>query len=85
MLRQYRFDLVILESTYGHGDGGNHRNFARVISEAEWFRREGLLTDAGKIAAMHFSPHHCPPHGECSAYLKSSNIVAAWDGMEVVV
>ena len=56
LLKEYRFDLVILESTYGYGDGGNHRNFVRVISEAEWFRSEGVLTPSGEIVAMHFSP-----------------------------
>jgi phosphoribosyl 1,2-cyclic phosphate phosphodiesterase len=82
MLHKYRFDTVILESTYGYGDGGNHRNYSRVISEAEWFRHEGLLTKAGEIIAMHFSPHHCPPHSECCSYLARHNITAAWDGME---
>ena len=83
LLRQYRFDMVILESTYGHGDGGNHRNFARVISEAERFRSEGLLTETGEVIAVHFSPHHCPPHSVCADFLHRHDIVAAWDGMEI--
>jgi phosphoribosyl 1,2-cyclic phosphate phosphodiesterase len=82
-LRGFRFDLVILESTYGHGDGRNHRNFARVVDEAAWFRSENLLTSAGRIIATHFSPHHCPPHSETAAFLGGCGIEAAWDGMEV--
>jgi phosphoribosyl 1,2-cyclic phosphate phosphodiesterase len=82
-LRAFRFDLVILESTYGFGDGRNHRNFTRVIEEAVWFREEGLLTASGRIVATHFSPHHCPPHQETADYLQSHAIEAAWDGMEI--
>jgi phosphoribosyl 1,2-cyclic phosphate phosphodiesterase len=82
-LRSFRFDLVILESTYGHGDGGNHRNFTRVLEEAAWMRRENLMAANGRIVATHFSPHHCPPHEETAGYLGQHNIEAAWDGMEV--
>lgn len=84
-LRAYRFDWVILESTFGYGNGGNHRNFARVEAEAEWFRREELLTPNGEIIATHFSPHHCPPHAQTEAYLRERQIGAAWDGMEVEI
>lgn len=82
-LRDFRFDAVVMESTYGFGEGRNHRNFARVIEESEWLRREGLLADGARIIACHFSPHHCPPHAESEAYLRGHGIEAAWDGMEV--
>lgn len=82
-LRAFRFDVVILESTYGFGDGGNHRNFARVESEAQWFREETRLTPGGRIVATHFSPHHAPPHAETETYLKRHAIIAAWDGLEL--
>jgi phosphoribosyl 1,2-cyclic phosphate phosphodiesterase len=84
-LRAFQFDVVIMESTYGFGDGRNHRNFARLISEAAWFREENLLTAEGQIIATHFSPHHCPPHQETYDYLRSHDILASWDGMEVRV
>ncbi len=81
ILRRHRFDLVILESTFGRGDGGNHRNFARVEQEVAWLRAEGLLKPAGRVVATHFSPHHCPPHAETSAYLGERGIETAWDGL----
>jgi phosphoribosyl 1,2-cyclic phosphate phosphodiesterase len=83
VLRQFHFDLVIMESTYGQGEGGNHRNFARLEAEAEWFRAENLLRPEGQLVATHFSPHHCPPHAETSAYLAERAILAAWDGLEL--
>lgn len=82
-LRAFRFDLVILEATYGLGNGTNHRNFARLIAEADWFREEKLLTPAGQIVATHFSPHHCPLHQEISDYLRPHGLDAAWDGLEI--
>jgi phosphoribosyl 1,2-cyclic phosphate phosphodiesterase len=84
-LRSFRFDLVILEATYGLGDGRNHRNFARLIAEAAWFREQNLMTPNGQIVATHFSPHHSPPHQETADYLHAHDIVAAWDGMEIRV
>ena len=82
-LQNFRFDMVILESTYGFGDGRNHRNFARVLEEVAWFRAEARMTAEGRIVATHFSPHHCPPHSETDAYLRLQAIEAAWDGMEI--
>ncbi len=82
-LRAFGFDLVILESTYGFGEGGNHRNFARVEAEAQWLRAEALLHPQGQLVATHFSPHHCPPHAETTAYLAERGILAAWDGLEI--
>ncbi len=84
-LTAFRFDLVIMESTYGHGDGRNHRNFARLIEEADWFRSAGLMTETGRIVATHFSPHHCPPHRETAEFLRQDNIEAAFDGMEILL
>ena len=81
----FQFDVIILESTYGHGNGSNHRNFARVIEESDWFRREGVVAGGGRIVATHFSPHHCPPHEETTKYLAGFGIEAAWDGMEIIL
>jgi phosphoribosyl 1,2-cyclic phosphate phosphodiesterase len=84
-LRTFRFDLVILESTFGFGDGGNHRNFARLEAEARWLRDEGLLArpPGGRVVATHFSPHHCPPYARTEEYLNRNDIVAARDGLEI--
>jgi phosphoribosyl 1,2-cyclic phosphate phosphodiesterase len=82
-LRAFRFDAVILEATYGFGNGKNHRNFTRLLEEAAWFRAESLLTPAGQIIATHFSPHHSPPHQKTSDYLQEQNVSAAWDGMKI--
>lgn len=84
-LRAFRFDAVILEATYGFGNGRNHRNFARVIEEAAWFRSENLLKKDGRIIATHFSPHHSPPHQETADFLHAHAILAAWDGMEIEI
>ena len=82
-LRTFRFDTVIMESTYGLGDGKNHRNFERVIEEANWLREENLLKPEGRIIATHFSPHHSPPHEETCRYFEPHQIVTAYDGMEI--
>ena len=82
-LRSFRFDTIVLEATFGFGEGRNHRNFARLLAEAAWFREENLLTDTGQIVASHFSPHHCPPHQETDDFLRPQGVIPAWDGMEI--
>jgi len=84
-LQRFKFDLVVMESTYGHGNGKNHRNFERVIEEADWLRTGEMVKSGGTIVATHFSPHHCPPHQLTEAYLANWMIDAAWDGMEIEV
>ncbi len=84
-LRTFRFDVVILESTYGFGEGKNHRNFVRLLEEAAWFRAEDVLVKGGSIIATHFSPHHCPPFQETDEYLSSYSILTAWDGMALTL
>ena len=81
-LASFRFDLMIWEGTYGHGDGGNHMNFARLVETANRIREAGLLAEGGTIMATHFSPHHCPPHHETAVYLRSHGIEAAFDGLD---
>lgn len=83
-LGAFRFDLVMMEATYGFGNGTNHRNFERLIQEATRLREEGRIVPDGQIVATHFSPHHCPPHRETSDHLAQYGIVAAWDGMETI-
>lgn len=82
-LRAFRFDAVVLEATFGEGDGGNHRNFDRLVREADWLREEGLMTPAGQVVASHLSPHHCPPHRETEERLRPHRIAVAWDGLEI--
>lgn len=84
-LRDFTFDVVVMESTYGLGDGKNHRNFARLIEEADWLREANLLAANGRIVATHFSPHHCPPHQATEDRLRAHDILAAYDGMEIAV
>jgi len=82
-LRSFRLDTVVLEATFGFGPGRNHRNFDRLLREADWLRDEGVLADGGQIIASHFSPHHSPPHQETDDFLRAHGVVAAWDGMEI--
>jgi phosphoribosyl 1,2-cyclic phosphate phosphodiesterase len=82
-LRSFRLDTVVMEATFGFGEGRNHRNFARLLDEAAWLRAENLLTGAHPVVASHFSPHHCPLHQETHNFLRPHGLVPAWDGMEI--
>lgn len=81
-LSAYRYDLMVWESTYGHGNGRNHMNFERLIQTADRIRKEGLLKEKGTIMASHFSPHHCSPHPETAEHLRNHGIEAAFDGLD---
>lgn len=77
-----RFDLVILDHTYGvDQDASDHLNAQGVIETAERMRVEGILHHQGRVIATHIAHEGNPPHPELSAFAARHGYEIAWDGL----
>lgn len=81
-----RFDLVILDHTYGpHQKPDGHLSALEVSAYAARMRVEGLLSDGARILGTHIAHEGNPPHPELSAYAALHGYEIAYDGMTVAV
>lgn len=81
---QLRFDVVVLDHTYGPGHPGDDHLGARdVAAYARRLRAEGLLADGGRVLATHIAHDANPPHPELAAYAASHGYEIAYDGLMV--
>jgi phosphoribosyl 1,2-cyclic phosphate phosphodiesterase len=79
-----RFDVVVLDHTYGpHGSGGGHLNARQVIEHAARLRAEGLLAEGARVLATHLSPETVPPHPDLVAFAAEHGYEVAYDGLTV--
>lgn len=84
--RGMRFDVVILDHTYGPGTpGGGHLCADEVAEEVARMRAEGVLKPNGRALATHISHEGMPLHAELSAFAEKHGYEVAWDGMVVEV
>lgn len=85
-LRQVRirFDLVVLDHTYGPGQTGSDHLSAREVSEhARRMRAEDMLTPRDRVLATHIAHDGNPPHPELVAFAREHGYEAAHDGLVV--
>ena len=79
-----RFDLVILDHTYGPGKHGGEHLSARLVREhLARMREEGLLADGGRALATHIAHDANPPHPELAAFAAQHGYEIAFDGLVV--
>ncbi|HUZ01344.1 MAG TPA: MBL fold metallo-hydrolase [Thermomicrobiaceae bacterium] len=79
-----RFDVVILDHTYGDVPGGDdHLNARGFVEHVARLRGERLLTDGGRVLATHVSPATNPPHPEFAAMASERGYEVAHDGLTV--
>ena len=84
--RGLRFDIVIIDHTYGPGTpGGGHLCADEVAEEVARLRAEGLLKPGGRAIATHISHEGMPLHDELSVFAAAHGYEVAWDGMVVEV
>jgi phosphoribosyl 1,2-cyclic phosphate phosphodiesterase len=79
-----RFDLVILDHTFGDCDPQpSHMTAAEMAAHAERMRAEGLLKPEGRALATHIA-HDCnPAHDELAARAAQRGYEVAYDGLVV--
>lgn len=81
---QLRFDVVVLDHTYGPGhprDG--HLGAREVAAYAKRMRAEGFLSSNGRVLATHLSHDATPPHPELATYADAHGYEIAFDGLTV--
>jgi len=79
-----RFDLVILDHTYGPDETGSDHLSARQLSEhAARMRAEGLLTNKARIFATHIAHEGNPAHPELVDFAAELGYEVAFDGLTV--
>ncbi|HSR32364.1 MAG TPA: MBL fold metallo-hydrolase [Anaerolineae bacterium] len=79
-----RFDLVILDHTYGPDEpGSDHLSARQVIEHAARMREEGLLTDGARVFATHIAHEGNPAHPELAEFAANHGYQIAYDGLVV--
>jgi phosphoribosyl 1,2-cyclic phosphate phosphodiesterase len=82
--RKLRFDVVILDHTYGPDeDGSDHLSARQFIEHVTRIRAEGLLTDRARLLATHVAHAGNPPHPELAAFAMRHGYEVAYDGLTV--
>jgi len=83
-IRGHKYDLVVLEATFGDGRASDgHFNFELLRRAHKSFMEDKLLNEDGIFCATHFCPHFSPVHDLIAPRLARGGIVAAYDGMEI--
>ena len=81
---ELRFDLVILDHTYGPGKSGqDHLSAQQFIGHIARMRAEGLLTDRARVLATHIAHDANPAHPELVAFAAAHGYEIAYDGLTV--
>lgn len=84
LIKQFRYDLVIIEGTFGYGiDSAVHFNLDKLERALSMFQRDGLLKDSAQFCTSHIGPHFAPIHDEYAPVLAEKGITLAFDGMKV--
>jgi len=79
---QMRFDLVILDHTYGPNQAGtDHLSAHQVIEHVARMRQEGLLTNTGRAFATHIAHEGNPAHPELVNFANQHSYEIAYDGL----
>jgi phosphoribosyl 1,2-cyclic phosphate phosphodiesterase len=79
-----RFDVVILDHTYGpEQSGDDHLNARQVIEHADRMRAEGALRAHGRVLATHIAHEGNLAHPDLAAFAKQHAYEVAHDGLIV--
>jgi len=79
-----RFDLVILDHTYGPDKTGSDHLCAREVTEhTARLREEGLLGPDARVLATHIAHDGNPAHPELAAFAVRHGYEIAYDGLVV--
>jgi phosphoribosyl 1,2-cyclic phosphate phosphodiesterase len=82
--RKLRFDVVILDHTYGLDEAGSdHLNAQQFIEHVERMSEEGLLADKVRVFATHIAHAGNPVHPELADFAARHGYEVAYDGLAV--
>jgi phosphoribosyl 1,2-cyclic phosphate phosphodiesterase len=79
-----RFDVVVLDHTYGpEEEGSDHLSARQLIAHAARMREEGLLVDGARVLGTHIAHEGNPAHPELAAWAAGHGYEVAYDGLVV--
>jgi phosphoribosyl 1,2-cyclic phosphate phosphodiesterase len=82
--RRLRFDVVILDHTYGPDEpGGDHLSAHQFIEHVARMREESLLAAQARIFATHIAHEGNPAHPELVDFATRHGYEVAYDGLSV--
>jgi phosphoribosyl 1,2-cyclic phosphate phosphodiesterase len=77
-----RFDVVILDHTYGPEQlGSDHLNAHQLIEHAYRMRAEGLIESKARVFATHIGHEGNPAHPDLVAFANQHGYEVAYDGL----
>jgi len=80
--RNMRFDLVILDHTYGPDESGtDHLNATQLIEHAHRMRAKGVLAPAARVFATHIAHQGNPAHDLLDTFAREHGYEVAFDGL----
>ncbi len=83
---QMKFDLVILDHTYGPNQpGSDHLSAHQVIEHTQRMRHEGLLKPHGHTFATHIAHEGNPVHPELVEFATRNGYDVAYDGLALEI
>lgn len=82
--RHLRFDVLVLDHTYGYvEEASDHLNAWQFIEHVARMREEGLLADDARVFATHLAHETNPPHPELADIAARHGYEVAHDGLQV--
>lgn len=83
-IARHRYDLVVMEGTFGFGaEAECHMNLRKLVEAHRRFEKDGLLNPKALFCASHLCPHFTPVHDEVAPVMAKDGITVAYDGMVV--
>jgi phosphoribosyl 1,2-cyclic phosphate phosphodiesterase len=80
--RRMRFDVVILDHTYGpEQPGSDHLSAHQVIEHANRMRAEDVLDQSARVFATHIGHEGNPAHNDLETFAKGHGYEVAYDGL----
>jgi phosphoribosyl 1,2-cyclic phosphate phosphodiesterase len=81
-----RFDVVVLDHTYGpEQSGDDHLSAREVIEHTARMRAEGVLNPDGRVLATHIAHEGNPPHPKLAIFAKQHGYEVAYDGLVLTI
>lgn len=81
-----RFDVAILDHTYGPGqEGSDHLSAHQVTEHVARMHAEGLLTPHGRAIATHIAHEGNPAHPKLVEFAGQHGYEVAYDGLVLVI
>ena len=86
VLRRFRYDLVVMEGTFGPAFARKgHMTLDKNLEMLRFFMENALWSGAPRFYLSHLSPHWTPPHDQFAEMVAPYGMQVAYDGLTLDV